>query len=125
SVPGHPPRRPSEFATGPDTWGRAAEALVNETYRVAPLLLATQPEVPDDAAAVVIAGPTRPFFEGEIAALTRYVERGGALFVAIDPRAQTNLYALLSSFGVVLGDDVVVDRALAIFGQATTPLAQV
>jgi ABC-type uncharacterized transport system involved in gliding motility auxiliary subunit len=72
----------------------------------------------------VIAGPTRPLLDGEIAALTRYVERGGSLFVAIDPRAQTNLYSLLASFGVTLGDDVVVDRALAIFGQATSPLAQ-
>ncbi|MEZ4332919.1 MAG: GldG family protein [Myxococcota bacterium] len=124
-MPGHPPQRKSDFAIGPDTWGRAAEALVNETYRVEPLLLATQADVPADAAAVVIAGPTRPFFDGEIAALTRYLERGGALFVAIDPRAQTNLYALLAGFGVRLGDDVVVDRALAIFGQATTPLAAI
>jgi ABC-type uncharacterized transport system involved in gliding motility auxiliary subunit len=61
------------------------------------------------------------FLDAEIAALARYVEGGGALFIAIDPRAQTNLYGLLQSFGVTLGDDVVVDRALAIFGQATTP----
>lgn len=123
-MPGHPPERKSDYATGPDTFGRAAEALVNETYRVESLLLATRGDVPQDAAVVVIAGPTRPFLDGEIAALSRYVERGGALFVAIDPRAQTNLYPLLASFGVELGDDVVVDRALAIFGQATTPLAQ-
>ena len=111
----------SAFATGPDTFGRAADALVNETYQVESLLLATLPDVPADAAAVVIAGPTRMFLDAEIAALTRYVERGGALFVGIDPRAQTNLYGLLQSFGVTLGDDVVVDRALALFGQATTP----
>ena len=121
AVPGQPPAPKSAFATGPDTFGRAADALVNETYQVESLLLATLPDVPEDAAAVVIAGPTRMFLDAEIAALTRYIERGGALFVGIDPRAQTNLYGLLQSFGVTLGDDVVVDRALAIFGQATTP----
>lgn len=121
AIPGQPPAPKSPYAAGPDTFGRAAEALVNETYRVESLLLATLPDVPADAAAVVIAGPTRMFLEPELAALTRYVEGGGALFVGIDPRAQTNLYALLQGFGVTFGDDVVVDRALAIFGQATTP----
>ncbi len=121
ALPGQPPAPASSFATGPDSLGRAADALVNETYRVESLLLASLRDVPADAAAVVIAGPTRTFLEAELAALKRYVERGGALFVGIDPRAQTNLYGLLEGFGVRLGDDVVVDRTLAIFGQATTP----
>lgn len=123
AIPGHPPAPPSEWAAGPDSFGRAASALVNETYHVESLLLATREDVPADASAVVIAGPTRPFLDGEIAALARYVEGGGALFVGIDPRAQTNLYALLESYGVRFGDDVVVDRTLAMFGQATTPFA--
>jgi len=124
AIPGHPTPPPSPYAAGPESFGRAAEALVNETYQVKSLLLATLPEVPEDAAAVVIAGPTRPLLDGELAALARYLGRGGALFVGVDPRAQTNLYALLAGEGVLLGDDVVVDRALAIFGQATTPIAQ-
>ena len=123
-IPGQPPAPKSPWATGPDSFGRAADALVNETYHVESLLLTSLADVPADAAAVVIAGPTRPFLEGELAAIGRYVERGGAVFAAIDPRAQTNLYPLLQGFGVSLGDDVVVDRRLAVIGQATTPIAQ-
>ncbi|MBJ20385.1 MAG: GldG family protein [bacterium] len=119
SEPGETP-----LAAGADSYGRAADALVNETYDVESLLLASRPDVPEDASALVIAGPTRPLLANEIAALERYVEGGGALWVAIDPRAQTNLYDLLEGWGITLGDDVVVDRALAVFGQATTPLAQ-
>jgi ABC-type uncharacterized transport system involved in gliding motility auxiliary subunit len=111
------------FAAGPDTFGRAADALRNETYQVESLLLAAEAEVPADASALIIGGPTRPLLPAEIDALRRYVEGGGALFVAIDPRSQTNLYDLLLDWGVVLGDDVIVDRALAVFGQATTPIA--
>jgi ABC-type uncharacterized transport system involved in gliding motility auxiliary subunit len=111
------------YATGPDTFGRAADALRNETYEVESLLLATQADVPADASALIIAGPTRPLLPAELEALRRYVEGGGALFVAIDPRSQTNLYDLLLDWGVVLGDDVIVDRALAVFGQATTPIS--
>jgi ABC-type uncharacterized transport system involved in gliding motility auxiliary subunit len=61
--------------------------------------------------------------DSELTALQRYVEQGGALFVGLDPRSQTNLYDLLGSWGVVLGDDVIADLALAVFGQATTPIA--
>lgn len=113
----------SRWASSPDSYGRAAQALENETYEVATLLLATRGEIPDDAAAVVIAGPTRPFLANEIAALQAHVEGGGSLFVAIDPRAQTNLYDLLETWGIALGDDVIVDQQLAVFGQATTPIA--
>jgi len=112
------------FATAPETYGRAASALVNETYEVESLLLANLPDVPADASALVISGPTRPLLANEIAALERYVEGGGGLLVAIDPRSQTNLYDLLEGWGITLGDDVIVDRALAVFGQATTPIAQ-
>jgi ABC-type uncharacterized transport system involved in gliding motility auxiliary subunit len=113
----------SPYALSPDSYGNAAAALVNETYEVDTLLLAAVGEVPADAAAVIVAGPTRPFLSTEVAALGRYVDGGGALFVALDPRARTNLYELLEDWGIVLGDDVIVDRALAVFGQATTPIA--
>jgi ABC-type uncharacterized transport system involved in gliding motility auxiliary subunit len=112
-----------DFATSPDSYGSAAAALVNETYEVEPLLLAAAGEVPKDAAAVIVAGPTRPLLSTEIDALGRYVEEGGALFMALDPRARTNLYELLERWGLRLGDDVIVDQALAVFGQATTPIA--
>jgi len=113
----------ASFSTDADSYGAAAESLENETYEVASLLLASVGEVPADAAAVVVVGPTRPLLESELAALERYVEGGGALFVGIDPRAQTNLYGLLESYGVTLGDDVIADLTFAVFGQATTPIA--
>ena len=104
---------------------RAAEALRNENYRFETLVLAAKGDVPDDADVVVIAGPTRPFLPEEHAALQRYLDRGGALFVMVDPRAQTDLGPDLARWGVKLGDDVIVDRVQGMFGQAMTPLAGV
>lgn len=102
---------------------RAADALRNETYRVEALDMATRGEIPEDADAVVIAGPTRPYFDHELAALRAYAARGGGLLFMIDPRANTNVPGLLEEWGVALGDDVVVDQMQAIFNQATLPLA--
>jgi ABC-type uncharacterized transport system involved in gliding motility auxiliary subunit len=106
-----------------DGFERAADALRNENYRVEKLLLAAKGDVPEDADVVVIPGPTRPFLAPEREALRRYLERGGAVFVLLDPRAQTDLVDDVRSWGVKVGDDVVVDRQLAVFGRATTPLA--
>jgi len=114
-----------KVAEGKESMGRASVALRNETYTVEILQLATVGDVPEDADVVIIAGPTQPLLEQELDVLRRYVARGGALMVLIDPRARTNLYDDLARWGVRLGDDVVVDRSLALFGQATSPFAGV
>jgi ABC-type uncharacterized transport system involved in gliding motility auxiliary subunit len=101
----------------------AAEALRNENYEVEPLLLAAKGDVPDDANVVIAGGPTRPLHETEHAALARYLERGGALLVLIDPRAGTDLGDDLAKWGIELGDDVIVDRVQGLFGRPTTPFA--
>jgi ABC-type uncharacterized transport system involved in gliding motility auxiliary subunit len=117
----HSPHSPDspDSPDSPSGLSRAAAALRNETHRVEPLLLSTLADVPEDAESVVIAGPTRPFFEAERAALERYLARGGALLVMIDPRAQTNLYEDLRRWGVEMGDDVVVDPLQSVAGQPT------
>ncbi len=110
-------------AVGKESAGRAADALRNETYAVEGLRLATIGAVPDDADALILAGPTQPMLDHELDVLRRYLAGGGALLVMIDPRANTNLYDDLADWGIRFGDDVVVDRSLALFGQATSPFA--
>lgn len=106
-------------------FARASEALRNENYRVESLLLASAQEVPDDADVVIVAGPQGSFFEGELETLGRYLARGGAVLALVDPRSDGNLTASLAAWGVALGEDIVIDRALALFGRAVTPMAGV
>jgi hypothetical protein len=42
-------------------------------------------DVPTDAAIVMVLGPQKPLLPEENAALGRYLERGGRLFIAVDP----------------------------------------
>lgn len=97
-------------ADEPVGYKQAAEALGNENYRVEALLLAAAGEVPDDADVVILAGPTQVLRPVEQRALERYVEGGGAVFAAVDPRANTNLGETLSKWGVDLGEDIVIDQ---------------
>lgn len=106
-----------------DGFSGAADALRNENYGVEPLLLAAMDDVPADADVVIAAGPTRPYHQTEHEALARYMERGGALLVMLDPRANTDLYDDLAAFGAAVGDDVVVDLVQSLPGRPYAPFA--
>jgi len=112
-----------EGADAEGGFGRAADALRNENYRADELVLAARGEVPEDADAVVLAGPTRPLLPEEHDGLRRYLEGGGALLVLLDPMAQTDLYDDLEAWGVEVGDDFVIDQVQGLFGRPATPLA--
>ncbi len=113
-----------EGAAEKESYARAADALRNENYQVEALLLAAVGDVPDDAGVVVSAGATRPLLREEHDALERYLKRGGAMLVLLDPRAKTDLVDRVRAWGVDVGDDIIVDRKLALFGRATTPFAE-
>jgi ABC-type uncharacterized transport system involved in gliding motility auxiliary subunit len=99
----------------PDGLGQLESALENEGAEVLPLLLATVPDVPADAALLVVAGPQRPFLESEVATLQRYLDRGGRAWFLIEPRQSIELLPLLADRGIVLGDDVIIDQVVQLF----------
>ncbi len=111
-------------ADEPIGYRQAAEALENENYEVTALLLAAAGEVPEDADVVIIAGPTQVFQPFELRALERYVASGGAILVAVDPRANTNLGEALGTWGAELGDDIIIDP-LQSFQSPLVPFAAV
>lgn len=123
-VTGHN-ERPAEGkgADGKEGFARAADALRSENYQVEALNLETKADVPEDADAVILAGPTAPLRPGDADKLDRYLARGGAMLAMVDPRANTDFGAVLSGWGVDLGDDAIVDRLQSILGQAMAPLA--
>ncbi len=98
-------------------YNAANAALQRDNFTVDTFALPQQSEVPADAAAVVIAGPTRDFLEPEIEALRRYLNKGGKALIMIDPPGTTdappltNLIALAAEFGITVGNDVVIDQS--------------
>ncbi len=73
--------------------------LTRQNYTVKTLGIAQGlgTDIPADADIVLVLGPSEPFAAEEIGALRRYAERGGKLFLALDPDAETNTEALLPS----------------------------
>jgi hypothetical protein len=59
-------------------------------------------DVPKDATLVMVIGPTKPFSPEELASLQRFLDRGGRLFLALDPDGGVDMHELLGPMGVKL-----------------------
>ena len=94
----------------------AKKALENENYAVKDLLLMQQAAVPADAAVVVLAGPQKDLVPAEVDALQAYLRQGGKVLGLFDPDQAPNMKGFLQNYGVLLGDDLVLDPVSRVFG---------
>jgi ABC-type uncharacterized transport system involved in gliding motility auxiliary subunit len=112
--------------TGAQGYGAVAALLKNENVETANLNLATKGEVPADADAVIIAGPSIAFGAIEADALDKYLANNGKLFVLLDPYVTSGLDDLLKKYGLKFEEDLVLYRATTSTGsQLTLPLAAI
>jgi len=91
--------------------GEFGRRLTQNGYRIAPLNLTLAPEVPDTVSVLVITQPQRKLFEGEIAKLLRFVERGGNLLWLLDDEPLHGLEALAEWLHIEPMPGTIVDPA--------------
>ncbi len=108
----------------PSGFAFAARGVVNDSYGVSPLNLAQTGSVPEDAAVVVIAGPTRNMALVEFDALDSWIKDGGRAIFLLDPPVPNSFRALLEPWGLAVGDTTLVDAGSSLFGDARSPLIQ-
>ena len=92
------------------------QALTEFGYEVRSLLLLREKEVPKDSAVLISAGPQSDLLPTELQAIDAYVRRGGKLLVLLDPFRAPALADLLKKFGILAGNDVIVDRYSRVIG---------
>jgi ABC-type uncharacterized transport system involved in gliding motility auxiliary subunit len=88
----------------------AREEIEKQNYRTEELVLLQAPSVPEDAAILIIAGPTIDPMDSELQAIRDYLKRGGKLLVTLSPFKAPKLAAMLKDYGFETADDIVVDR---------------
>jgi len=109
------------IAPGKDEdYGRAATLLKNEGWELRTLSLLHEPTVPQDASIVIVAGPEVDLVESEIDKLDAYVRGGGSALLLVDPVQLPKLEAWLAKQGIVLRDDVIIDRENRVYGSDGT-----
>lgn len=91
-------------------YSEAKKALEEGNYKTQTLsLLAEKPQIPQDAAVVVIAGASKDFLEPELTALKDYLMKGGRVFVFITHLTPPSLVKMLAEFGADVSNALVVD----------------
>jgi ABC-type uncharacterized transport system involved in gliding motility auxiliary subunit len=88
----------------------AARALSEQGYDVRVVSLLNVRDVPADCAVLLLPGPREDYFQDEVAAIDRYLRRGGAALFMLDPRFDfTRLSTALSRYHLRLIDAVILD----------------
>lgn len=94
---------------------KATADLTRNAYAVKPLVL-LQEEIPADAAILVMASPTEDLTETEIGKLEAFMERGGSLFLMVDPVLTSNektlqrLNGFVNQYGIDISNNYVVEE---------------
>lgn len=87
-----------------------ADQLEKENIETKSLSLLTVDEIPEDAAALMIYAPASDLSAEEAKTLSEYVKSGGKLLALAGPvadRELTNLYGILSDYGVTAAQGIV------------------
>lgn len=97
----------------------AQSTLEAKNYAVNTLNLLTENAIPENALAIVIAGPQKPVSAEEVVLLRAYVNNGGSLVVMQDPEFFTQFGGapdplanyLVTEWGIRYNDDIIIDGA--------------
>jgi ABC-type uncharacterized transport system involved in gliding motility auxiliary subunit len=94
-----------------------ADALEDEHISLQGLMLAQVGAVPQDAAALIVAAPTKSIPQSERDAIISYVTNGGRLLLFANPedRDSDEVSSLAATFGISVGRDMVLDEQLRLF----------
>ncbi len=108
---------------GREGYSQFKQALDNEDSAVKTLTLVQNLKIPADCSILAIAGPKTDYLPPEIAAIKKYLDGGGRLWVFLDPGVNLpNLDGLLKNYGVTVNNDLVIDEnpVSQIFGTSPT-----
>jgi len=92
-------------------------ALERENYAIERLPLVQKGAVPDDATALVVAGPTSDILAPELGEINTFLAKGGKLLLMADPPAgaaappMPNLETLARDWGAQLDKAIIVDAS--------------
>lgn len=108
---------PSIEAGGELSYSIAKSTLETKNYTVGTLNLLTDKTIPEDALAIIVAGPKKPLSVREVTLLKNFVDAGGSLVVMEDPRFFTEFGEspdplaeyLVSDWGISLNEDLIID----------------
>ena len=87
-----------------------AAALEEDSFRLSGIALAAEESFPADASLVVLASPRKELSPREKDKIREYLRQGGGLLMLYDPQSAASIPELCESFGIKIGEGVVLDQ---------------
>ncbi|MHC4713261.1 MAG: GldG family protein [Planctomycetota bacterium] len=87
-----------------------AAALKRDYFALEELAGIPDDGVPEDCDCLMILGPRVPLAADEIASVSRYLQRGGRVFICLDFEGTSGLEGLLGQWGVEVGEDIIISQ---------------
>jgi len=116
---GHQERDPD--SSQPTGFNTISQALKRENYVVEKLSFLTSPQVPADAAVLVIAGARARALENEVKAVADFLDAGGHVLALLEPKQETGYEAIFEKWNITVGNDLVIDPSRNYNGDPLTP----
>ena len=92
------------------------EAIQGENLSISKLILSGDAGVPEDASVLIVAAPKKALLPRESEAIAEFLSSGGKALVLLEPRAKSGLRPLLKPYGIIAGEDVVIEPVVELFG---------
>jgi ABC-type uncharacterized transport system involved in gliding motility auxiliary subunit len=90
-------------------YSKLASIIFRDNIEPKELVLTKDKAIPEDAAALVVPGPTKRLDPAEIGMIDDYLNKGGRILFLLDALKETGLEPMLRRWGVVLRRDFVLD----------------
>lgn len=92
--------------------GGFTEAVEKANITLQSLTLLTVDEIPEDAQAVIVNGPTSDFSEDDAEKIISYIEKGGSVILNLDFQYQNleNISSILAAYGMSRVDGIVMEN---------------
>jgi len=112
---GHGEKDPQNFQE--QGYSDLSRLISEKNFTVKTIEILSEGKVPESCSVLVIAGPTKPFFEGELDIVKKYIEAKGKLLILLDPWTQENISSILVPYGITVKDAVIVEPISQVAGQ--------
>lgn len=107
---------PDTDSSAPNGYSRLKEELGGENFTVKSLALFKEKTIPADASALILINPKYPFLGQEEKELEAYLEKGGHLLFLCGMDASKSSVNLVKKYGIQIGENLVIDRAISVLG---------
>ncbi len=112
-------------SSSPEGAGFVFGKLEKQNYTLKKITLLAEQPTPEACEALVLPGPRVDLLPSELDRLAEYVTAGGRLVVFLEPTLTPQTAADMSRYGVVVGNDIVLDPLRQLMDMGSTSLGLV